>query len=422
MRNPGHNESNSLMSGELIDNRLLDKNSTELTQTKQWTLDRNCIKSGRVKNFKPEIISIRQRFNQPHSPDVAVPKVDCQNVDNLNADSPNVDNPNIADLESIRLEAVVGEYSPCSVIQNIDVILNSSEQLDPIQKIQWQETLQQVWLNSNAAQLDMEIIFKIACVAINLGHWGLAKDALYSVLELNAHKIAVYHNLAICEVATGNFDSALKAVDLALLLDKNHYPSRTLKTELASMIQLKNQLPWYYKSNPHSQVLTITPIISFYASAFFEQYRDPAIAKLTQLPAFSSIAQTAEWIAQQVKQTTKATYAVIHQVWGFVGVVSMRIKQSLAYFYFWIGTDFQGLGFGQQATALLFKQAEQLGIKRIYTSAFSDNKRSQNVLKKCGFKNFDYQNSLGLNYYCRHIQKNTEPVLLINELETLFDN
>ncbi|TQV87257.1 GNAT family N-acetyltransferase [Aliikangiella coralliicola] len=397
MRNPGHSESNSLESSELIDIRLLDKSIITPSQSGSWLLDRNCIKSGRVKHFKPEIDSITK----------------------LLAKSPRSPTP---DLESIRLEAVIGNYLPTSIIRNIDELLDGSDSLGSIQKIQWQDTLQQVWLNCDVSQLDLEVIFKIAGVAINLGHWGLAKDALYSVLEINSHKLSVYHNLAICEIATGDFDSALKAVDIALLLDKNHHPSQELKTELASIIQLQNQVPWYHEPIAQNQLLTITPIISFYASAFFEQYRDPEIAKLTQLPIYKDVKQVADWITQQVKEVGKATYAVVHQVWGFVGVVSMRIKQSLAYFYFWIGTDFQGLGFGQQATELLFKQAKKLGIKRIYTSTFCDNFRSQRALGKCRFENVKHPNDLGLNYYCRYIERLPASVGLVNELESLLDN
>ena len=56
-----------------------------------------------------------------------------------------------------------------------------------------------------------------------------------------------------------------------------------------------------------------------------------------------------------------------------------------SFFYFWVGSDYQGQGIGQQSAQLLFEVMAQHGVTEIFTSAYEDNLRSIHALTRLGF-------------------------------------
>jgi RimJ/RimL family protein N-acetyltransferase len=108
---------------------------------------------------------------------------------------------------------------------------------------------------------------------------------------------------------------------------------------------------------------------------------------MTSLPQFSSVDEYENWRVKQVENENKSVYAVVHKEHGFVGAVSLHRHQYSAFFYFWIGADYQGQGYGQRAAQILFSMAEHtVGINGIYTCAFEDNSRSLAALGDLGFE------------------------------------
>ncbi|HEY6925101.1 MAG TPA: GNAT family N-acetyltransferase, partial [Steroidobacteraceae bacterium] len=79
----------------------------------------------------------------------------------------------------------------------------------------------------------------------------------------------------------------------------------------------------------------------------------------------------------------------MHGCWGFVGVVSLQRHEDSAYFYFWIGADYQGRGFGRRAARLLFQQAAATGVSHQFASAYASNQRSRAALEDLGFEQMD---------------------------------
>ena len=88
--------------------------------------------------------------------------------------------------------------------------------------------------------------------------------------------------------------------------------------------------------------------------------------------------------------------------------MSAHCAGNAGYFYFWMGSDFQGQGFGQQAAHLLFDLMPQRGVTEIFTSAYEDNLRSINALTRLGFEQLPFRAQAPdheLIFFRRHTQE-----------------
>jgi RimJ/RimL family protein N-acetyltransferase len=130
----------------------------------------------------------------------------------------------------------------------------------------------------------------------------------------------------------------------------------------------------------------LEPLTTEHAEAFFEQYRDPSIRKLTNLPTLTSTKEVQGWIAEETSTENSYNYAVLLLKQGFVGFVNVTVSEHAAFFGIWLGTKYQSKGLGTEIGFFVCQQALDSGLKAILTSAFLANPVSINMLRKIGFK------------------------------------
>jgi len=191
--------------------------------------------------------------------------------------------------------------------------------------------------------------------------------------------------LAWCESRTGGSREALPKLLHALALAPDYEAARRLQAELSEKLQRWQQLPTFRPGLAADGPLRIEPLGPEHAADLRFQFRDEQIGVMTRLPAIESLEQAQAWIANETSDAGRHAYAVVHEQWGFVGIVAAHCAQQAAYFYFWTGSDYQGRGFGQSAAKLLFAQLRAADLNEIYTSAEQINLCSRHVLHKLGF-------------------------------------
>jgi RimJ/RimL family protein N-acetyltransferase len=130
----------------------------------------------------------------------------------------------------------------------------------------------------------------------------------------------------------------------------------------------------------------LEPLTIEHAEAFFEQYRDPSIGKLTNLPPLTSTHEVQDWIAEETSTANSYNYAVLLPKEGFVGFVNLTVSEHAAFFGIWLGTKYQGKGLGTEIGQFVCQQSPELGLTVVLTSAFFTNPASISMLRKIGFE------------------------------------
>ncbi|EGI77257.1 GNAT family N-acetyltransferase [Hylemonella gracilis] len=147
--------------------------------------------------------------------------------------------------------------------------------------------------------------------------------------------------------------------------------------------------------------LRLVPLDHMHCEHFAWAYRDPDIAARCCLPQFANAEEWHAWLDDCRAFGDQMIFAVMHAQWGFIGSVSLILAEGIGFFYYWIATEFQGLGFGPKAASLLFELAEtHWGLRVCYAKCFADNQPSLSGLAKLGFELLDvhvrteYENEL----------------------------
>ena len=169
--------------------------------------------------------------------------------------------------------------------------------------------------------------------------------------------------------------------------------------------------------------LRLEPLGHHHAEDFRWQYFDPSIAQRCCLPTFDDDAHWHRWLDQCWGYGDQRVYAVIHADWGFIGSVSLIIRDDVGFFYYWLGSDFQGHGLGPAAVRLLLEDAHrQSGMRACYAKVFHDNTASRRALEKLGFDALDIcpapPNADEMFYRFGSAQSRENSVV---ELRTLFE-
>ena len=129
-------------------------------------------------------------------------------------------------------------------------------------------------------------------------------------------------------------------------------------------------------------------------------------------------------LAERWREGGRLLYAVLHREWGFIGCVSLQLHQDLGFFYYWLGRDFQGRGFGPRAGQLLLEMGGQAyGLRSCYAKAFHTNLRSRRGLGKMGFADIGMR---GVGDDCDQVFYRRGPAQgrrhTIDELDRLLDS
>ena len=204
--------------------------------------------------------------------------------------------------------------------------------------------------------------------------------------KLPRHGIDNLRLLSIAYQQLGLFDSAEQALQRAIKHDRQppHQP----------LIDDYQQLQHRTKSLPkgidvlRADPLILTPLQSYHEDDFLWQYADPTIGELCNLPDFDEEDEDwQQWLQKNQKPAAKHLFAVNHVDWGFIGSVGLEISKGIGFFYYWLGKDFQGYGYGPQAVTIMLDWAcRYLGLRCCYATTYKDNIPSKKAMGKVGFR------------------------------------
>lgn len=187
---------------------------------------------------------------------------------------------------------------------------------------------------------------------------------------------------AIAEIQLGEFDRALVKVQLAL----SRQPTNVDLIQACHDIQqLFLKMP-YQQKDLNSNELSLTPLSLNHLADFAWQYADTSIAERCNLPKFTSSQQWMAWMQLCQQDKHRHLFAVMHAEYGFIGSVSLQTFNDVGFFYYWIGTDFQGKGLGPRAVEILLTLAKKYhGLTSCYAKIFDYNKPSHVAINKLTF-------------------------------------
>ncbi|NQZ09023.1 MAG: SAM-dependent methyltransferase [Algicola sp.] len=306
----------------------------------------------------------------------------------------------------------LSRYDPKVLALFLPLLLKHGVQIEA--RLDWCELLSKVWQNYvpiGERNEQGEFAFRLGLLAVDLSHWALAQACFVSCLHWYGDSTAIWHNLALVAHVTGDSQLADQSIELALKLTPDDEQARQLADDIKTAQRSCEQLFWFDNDAAkihREQQLILQPLAGHYAGEFYLQYRDPQIAQLARSYQLETPEQVKEAIEGWQQHDSRASYAVVHQVYGLVGCVGLDFHRdqsekpdkpgnpsklgnttSSATFSFWIGVDYQNLGFGQLAAQLMVAQAKvlcaQQGLQYLLTSAWQHNDRSLHVLNKVGF-------------------------------------
>ncbi len=302
----------------------------------------------------------------------------------------------------------LSEYDPKVLALFLPNLLSQGVSVD--NRLDWCALLSKVWQAYIPIGEQGDFAFQLGLLAIDLSHWSLAKACFISCLHWYGESTAALHNLALCAQATAEDDLAMKTSAYALELT----PKDKQVQQLAQTIkdsQAQGEMSRYFFCSTDSEAyLVLRPLAAHHGAEFYLQYRHQYTAAMLRGLALTSLSQVqsviTEW-QQESKQVQSVHYGVIHAELGLVGVTALEFnfvkpeqRIKTAYFSFWIGTDYQGMGFGTQAVALCIEQARAIAqpqvLNALITSVWHHNGASMRILEKLGFVPLDLTKGQGV--------------------------
>jgi RimJ/RimL family protein N-acetyltransferase len=150
--------------------------------------------------------------------------------------------------------------------------------------------------------------------------------------------------------------------------------------------------------------IMLAPLVQSHFTSFRWQY-DPDIAQLCNLPDFYDAEVWLDWLDYCQHSPNKHVLAVHHVEWGFIGCVGLEVFNGAGNFYYWLGADFQGQGFGPRAVNILLQLGwNYLGMHCCYARVYDYNLPSQKAMQKLGFQRLpfcvDAPGNNQLLFYC----------------------
>ena len=276
------------------------------------------------------------------------------------------------------------QWSPQALERWLPGVLTRTHELAPAARIAWlirlREALRLAWA---APACVRETLLQLACAWCD---WPLLLaicERMEAADELPGWAGAL---MATAQLRLGAAQTALtRARTLALL-----HPQDGWAVEMHDA--LKRWIAFVDGSAPAivDEQLRLEPMGHHHAEDFRWQYADPTIAQRCCLPTFDDDAHWHRWLDQCWGYGDQRVYAVIHADWGFIGSVSLIVRGDVGFFYYWLGSDFQGHGLGPAAVRLLLEDAHrQSGLRACYAKVFHDNTASRRALEKLGFDALD---------------------------------
>lgn len=184
-------------------------------------------------------------------------------------------------------------------------------------------------------------------------------------------------------IQLGQFAQALNTVEQCLARGES---TGLLRPMQQALVQELRQQPYPLQALQQGQI-SLTPMQFHHVADFIWQYADPSIGQLCNLPVFQSAEHWMTWLYLCQQEPARHLFAVMHTDYGFIGSVSLQVFDGVGFFYYWLGADFQGQGFGPIAVNLLLQLGQQhLGMSCCYAKVFEYNLISNKAISKLGFQ------------------------------------
>lgn len=268
----------------------------------------------------------------------------------------------------------------------------------------WRSALSAVWNHCYAPDERPALLRAIVTLAMQTRHWGLAREVLEQLERWHASNAEDLYLQACCEAQTGNLTQAIALLGLACAAHPVQQRHQQAHAAMLRRHAARRTRHGALLDGLAAQDITLETLGPEHAAAFLHQFRDPHIGVMAGLPPMQTEAAVLSWMEEKIREAGKALYAVMHQDWGFVGMVALEYLDASAVFYFWTGSDFQGRGYGGRAARLLCQHAASLGVDFIFTTVYPDNSRSRAALVRSNFSLMPVQAMAPhheLLFYCR---------------------
>ena len=292
--------------------------------------------------------------------------------------------------------------------------------VDVNQRTSWCRLMSEVWNRHIPVIGNTEIVFKLGLLAIDLSHWALAKQCFVMIIQLQGPNTPCLHNLALAAFATGDITLAKECISTAIEYTLQNEQIQQLLADINAYEQRCESLIWYTpienQTNTSKPLLRLVPLGKQHLGEYYLQYRDPNIAQRLrglQLNSYEHLQQLWSQWQEEGDNNEKAYYAMLHEDLGFIGSVLLEIEGRVEKFEcrksvksnkreailsFWIGTDYQGYGFGSEIVSQAVKQAQllinQQLIDGLIASAWQYNSVSRSLLLQNGFYEAETNNTL----------------------------
>jgi RimJ/RimL family protein N-acetyltransferase/uncharacterized membrane protein (DUF2068 family) len=268
---------------------------------------------------------------------------------------------------------------PCDWLDYLNVMQHN---LTPAYRLKCLQDLK--CLVSQSALMTRTLLEKVIHLAGLLCDWNLQLQALD---QLEGEHLASTKAYALWKL--GQWQNAYECLHHSMFVTPTNKDNYALYHHLADMSQ--GQYFARYTQGDITNDLSLEPLNIHHCDEYLWQSWNPETAQLCCLPHLTNAHQWYLWLGEQQSLNDQSTFAVIHSVHGFIGVVSLIVHRHVGFFYYWVGPDFQGKGFGPLAAQLLLNLGEQgLGINCCYAKVLFSNLASQKALKKIEFKDITH--------------------------------
>lgn len=213
-----------------------------------------------------------------------------------------------------------------------------------------------------------------------------------------------------------------EAVDNQRTLLLQHYQRQDIADDYWHLQKNLSSIP-YDLAQISSGYLRLVPLQSHHFESFCWAYDDPEIARLVNLPDFQNKQQWLAWLEDNHRDSNRVVFALNHAEWGFIGSVCLEVHEGVGFFYYWLGVDFQGQGFGTEVLNLLLDVGKYYhDITCCYAKVFEHNIASQKVMEKVGFEQLPFSANEPFDDECYYyIGVQQEEQGLHQQLQWLFD-
>lgn len=215
------------------------------------------------------------------------------------------------------------------------------------------------------------------------------------------------------------------AIELAVRLQLLHPADRSyadVHRELLAWLRWREHMPVVDGVDWGDDELRLEPLAHHHLHDFAWQYDDPSIAELCCLPHFQDNAHWHDWLDDIYRANDQRIFAVMHRDWGFIGCVNLIMQESVGFFYYWLGRDFQGYGLGPRAVSLMLAMARHdYGMRCCYAKVYEYNTPSRRALEKLDFEDLEIRGAAPDDDQLFYRRGEEQPVeSMVNELHLLL--